>query len=41
MKDEEIEVMMMMEIIDRNEDGKISFTEFRVMLGANPLIPSF
>ena len=39
MKDDEIEVMM--ETIDRNGDGKISFTEFRVMLGANPLIPSF
>ena len=36
MKDEEIDEMM--DTIDRNGDGKISYTEFRVMLGANPLI---
>ena len=38
---EEEEISVMMDTIDRNGDGKISFTEFRVMLGANPLIPSF
>ena len=36
MKDQEIEEMM--DTIDRNGDGKVSYTEFRVMLGANPLI---
>ena len=36
MEDEEIDQMM--DTIDRNGDGKVSYTEFRVMLGANPLI---
>ena len=36
MKDEDITNMM--NIIDKNDDGKISFTEFRVMLGAVPLL---
>ena len=36
MKAEEINEMM--DMIDRNGDGKISYTEFRVMMGANPLL---
>lgn len=28
----------MIDIVDKNKDGKISYSEFRVMLGAIPLI---
>ena len=28
----------MIKTVDKNQDGKISYCEFRVMLGANPLI---
>jgi Ca2+-binding EF-hand superfamily protein len=35
---EEIEEMI--STVDRNGDGKISYSEFRVMLGAFPLIGS-
>ena len=28
----------MIDIVDKNGDGKISYSEFRVMLGAMPLI---
>ena len=33
---EEIEEMI--KIVDKNGDGKISYSEFRVMLGAIPLL---
>ena len=36
MKDSDIDEMM--GIIDKNGDGKISYTEFRVMMGAIPLL---
>ena len=36
MCEEEIEEMI--NIVDRNGDGKISYSEFRVMLGAFPLL---
>ena len=36
MKDSDIDEMM--GIIDKNADGKISYTEFRVMMGAIPLL---
>ena len=32
------EVDEMIDIVDKNGDGKISYSEFRVMLGAMPLI---
>ena len=35
-KMEEIEEMI--KIVDKNGDGKISYSEFRVMLGAIPLL---
>ena len=28
----------MMRVVDRNGDGVISFSEFRCMMGANPII---
>ena len=34
--DEEIDEMI--RIVDKNGDGKISYSEFRVMLGAFPLL---
>ena len=32
------EVEEMVTAVDRNNDGKISYSEFRVMLGAMPLL---
>ena len=34
------EIDEMINTVDRNEDGKISYSEFRVMLGALPLVLS-
>ena len=28
----------MLEVVDRNGDGVISFSEFRCMMGANPIL---
>ena len=32
------EIEEMIKIVDKNGDGKISYSEFRVMLGAIPLL---
>ena len=32
------EIKEMINIVDKNGDGKISYSEFRVMLGAFPLL---
>ena len=32
------EAEQMMNVVDRNGDGVISFSEFRCMMGANPII---
>ena len=32
------EIEEMIDTVDRNKDGKISYSEFRVMLGAVPLL---
>ena len=34
----EDEIKEMINIVDKNGDGKISYSEFRVMLGAFPLL---
>ena len=34
----EDEIEEMIKIVDKNGDGKISYSEFRVMLGAFPLL---
>ena len=34
------EIDEMINTVDRNQDGKISYSEFRVMLGALPLVLS-
>ena len=31
----------MLEVVDRNGDGVISFSEFRCMMGANPILELF
>ena len=36
MQQKEIEEMM--SIMDKNKDGKVSYSEFRVMMGALPLV---
>ena len=32
------EAEQMMNVVDRNGDGVISFSEFRCMMGANPIL---
>ena len=32
------EIEQMIETVDKNGDGKISYSEFRVMMGAIPLV---
>ena len=32
------EINEMIDTVDKNGDGKISFSEFRCMMGANPII---
>ena len=34
------EIDEMIQVVDKNKDGKISYSEFRVMLGALPLVIS-